>query len=279
MEKVKVNSKTPVVLISTKVLGKIMYINKVIKNREWASFIIYRFEKGDDSTLLDDKKETVINVIDLFPTNIGEVSFVSKDDDKIVRLYKEYPEYMDDKIGTLHSHHSMEAFFSGTDLEDIVSNSEIYGMYLSIVTNNLLNFVCKIGLKVRKQVEEELIYKSYHGKSIKIKRNNEYYSTEIIDPIVTIQDFDIENKFYNIVNAMIEEDKAKKELKFKSSYQPSSYRTVYSGPMKQRENTRQLNIYDDYLDDDYFDNLYYNSNTQDSGNTYINRDPKDKLKG
>ena len=44
-------------------------------------------------------------------------------------------EGLDYQIGLVHSHHTISAFFSGTDINDLVVNHDKYDYYLSLVVN------------------------------------------------------------------------------------------------------------------------------------------------
>lgn len=46
--------------------------------------------------------------------------------------------------GMIHSHHSMNVFFSGTDVDELQDNAEAHNFYLSLVINNFMEMVAKV---------------------------------------------------------------------------------------------------------------------------------------
>lgn len=51
------------------------------------------------------------------------------------------------KKGHIHSHNSMAVFFSGTDTDEILGNSEFHNIYLSLIVNNANDMVAKIAFR------------------------------------------------------------------------------------------------------------------------------------
>lgn len=66
---------------------------------------------------------------------------------------------LDMKKGHIHSHNVMNVFFSGTDTEELVVNSEFYNYYLSLIVNNKNEMVAKIAFRVDVETTEKTILK------------------------------------------------------------------------------------------------------------------------
>lgn len=58
------------------------------------------------------------------------------------------PSWMGIKIGHIHSHHSMNVFFSGTDMSELVINCSNHNFYLSLIVNNFMEMTAKLVYKV-----------------------------------------------------------------------------------------------------------------------------------
>lgn len=76
--------------------------------------------------------------------DLGSGSYTEFDNDEdIIDLYTENEDLMNYRCGLIHSHHTMAAFFSGTDQEELHEKAE-NGLYLSLIVNNHMDPVCKL---------------------------------------------------------------------------------------------------------------------------------------
>ncbi len=92
-----------------------------------------------------EKPETiVINADYMHLQDLGSAAYTEFDNDEdIVDLYVENEDLMNYRCGLVHSHHTMSAFFSGTDQEELHEKAE-NGLYLSLIVNNHMEPVAKI---------------------------------------------------------------------------------------------------------------------------------------
>lgn len=118
--------------------------------REWSGAAFYNitYLNGKDkesATLLDIR----IDILDFCLQDIGSSTYTEYDLDATVASY--IADHMDTlmgaKVALLHSHNSMNAFFSGTDLDTLKEQASQCNNVLSIVVNNDGNYVAKFTQK------------------------------------------------------------------------------------------------------------------------------------
>ena len=95
-------------------------------------------------------------------------------DSSIVDMYTDIPDAMTLQTGLVHTHHSMKAFISSTDFDEIVTNASHYNYYVSLVVSFDQDYVCKVAFptEVKNTIKFEI--KDSNGKSIPVK-------TEVVD--------------------------------------------------------------------------------------------------
>jgi len=98
---------------------------------------------NDDADI--EKPETLDIAVDyMYLQDLGSGSYTEFDHDSdIVDLYIENEDLMNYRAGLIHSHHTMQAFFSGTDTEELHEKAE-NGLYLSLIVNNHMEPVAKL---------------------------------------------------------------------------------------------------------------------------------------
>jgi len=162
--------------ITETLLEKISYLCSKVSTKEWSGPLFFKIE-GD----ILSENDVTITADDLYLMDIGtgattEYNYADKDDERLISLYSEKPELMDYRMGSVHSHNNLGAFFSTTDITELKDGSKISDMYLMLVVNNkpYTEWVAKIGIiaKVKKKVNAE--YTFYSGEVIV----NEYEKEE-----------------------------------------------------------------------------------------------------
>lgn len=119
-------------------------------NREWSGAAFYKITylngKDKESAALSDIR---IDVLDFCLQDIGSSSYTEYDLDATVASY--IADHMDTlmgaKVALLHSHNTMKAFFSGTDMDTLKEQASQCNNVLSIVVNNDGNYVAKFTQK------------------------------------------------------------------------------------------------------------------------------------
>jgi hypothetical protein len=89
----------------------------------------------------------------------------------------------DVRMGSIHSHHNMGAFFSGTDDTELRSGSDSGDFYLMLIVNNTLgDWVAKVGFSVEVKKSWTSIFKFKNDKTLSKEgssENSEYVSYDM----------------------------------------------------------------------------------------------------
>lgn len=135
-------------------LLKIHYLHHKIKSIEWSGILMYKVESGT----IEEPENLVLKVVDFALMDIGtsgytEYDFKAEDDYMMDKL----GEVMDKglKIGHIHTHHSMNCFFSGVDMGELHENAPNHNYYLSLIVN--FDSVSKWCAAIALVLEEEQI--------------------------------------------------------------------------------------------------------------------------
>lgn len=143
---------------------KILYLCQAINSVEWSGVLFIKQLAGD----LSNPDSLEFEAIDMFPMDIGDHGSTSfKWTPDLIDAYDQNPELMDEGVRTalVHSHHNMNAYFSGVDKEELQDNTpEDVDMYLSLVVNNKMQWDCKIAMYGTHKVESFGSYKTLYGK-------------------------------------------------------------------------------------------------------------------
>jgi len=182
-------------IISSTALNEINYLHYKVGETEWSGIALIDVQ-GD----IDNIQNLKCIVKHVYPNNIGSGHFTSYNSKKSsihLDILRDIPESEDLKLGFVHSHHSMETFFSGTDTGELIENSENYNWLLSLIVNFSNQFSAKLAFRGKREVEIsgntklKLLFKNRLGKFIE-KINDQDNSKKIEEDVVFIADFDIE---------------------------------------------------------------------------------------
>lgn len=159
-------------IIPSNVIDKIHYLHSKIKAIEWSAILVYEVVEGEV-----EKPETlVLRVKDFILMDIGNATYTeyefSTDDDY---SFTKYTDALENgyKIGHLHTHHTMNCFFSGTDTDELFDNSEKHNFYLSLIVNfkTINDWCAAVAMCVDEKVEGEIkevgnikVTRTYKGK-------------------------------------------------------------------------------------------------------------------
>jgi len=185
------------VFVPKEVLKKIKYLCYLIPNNEWSGVLFY-----DTKGTIKKPSDFEITLKDILPMDKG--SSVSTE----FSYDKSYVEYLmkDDKrtnwkSGLIHSHNNMEVFYSGTDEEELRTNSKAHNFYLSVVVNNRMSIIGRVALCVSTEKVVDVDFSGldeqgepYKVSSSKLKVKSEkfyYYDCDIIcEDVIESDDFD-----------------------------------------------------------------------------------------
>ena len=129
--------------IPKKVMSQIQYLCTRIHDVEWSGILFYDTQ-GD----IDNPSNFKIIIKHIFLMHKGSAGYTEYDyDEEVVGFRMDNPESLKWKIAHIHSHNNMKSYFSGTDMDELVENSEFHNYYLSIVVNNRNEIVGKVGFR------------------------------------------------------------------------------------------------------------------------------------
>lgn len=151
-------------IISKEVQSQVMYLHNKIGNIEWSGLLFYSIVSGE----IGDPKNLVLKTEKIYLMDIGNATYTEfTPDETIVDFYEKYPEAMNQKWGLIHTHHNMDTFFSGQDMDELKSNSGSHNFYLSLIVNHRSVFNAKIGVvaEVEKQTTSKYVFG--HGLAFK----------------------------------------------------------------------------------------------------------------
>ena len=194
--KVKVN-------VPKEFVEQVDYLCHKIATVEWSGILFYEIE-GD----VDDVKNLEVTLKYILPMHKGTGGSTEYDFDEVyVDFRMEHPEGLNWLAGHIHSHHNMGAYFSGTDDSEIHDNSEFHNFYLSVVVDNNLKMVGKLGF--RGKMEADLNYicrtKGAGDYNIKLKADEEVLFMRECEMNVVLPEIDIDKSFRERVDKIIEE--------------------------------------------------------------------------
>lgn len=122
-------------IIPANVHEQIKYLHQnVSQNTEWSGIIIYETVSGS----IEDPKNWVIKIEEIIPMDVGTSGYTEyeidpADDYMSSRLLDALD--AGKKMGHIHTHHSMNCFFSGTDMSELHDNAPNHASYLSLIVN------------------------------------------------------------------------------------------------------------------------------------------------
>lgn len=190
--------------IPASVESKIRYLCSTFPNNEWSGVLFYSvsgsFENGDLS----------LTCVDIYPMNIGSATFTEYSDSDtadIASYIAQHEELMQPTVyeALVHSHDTMTAFFSGTDLNTLAREGEDRNHFLSLIVNNAGSYVAAITRLVSSStdttgtlsVTTSSQYKSWNNKVVTLqsaqkskKTVNDHKEEKIIEyyPLTIVKD-------------------------------------------------------------------------------------------
>ena len=214
------------------VLHQIKYLCKTIAKVEWSGVLFYTIEGS-----IKDPETFKIILKTILPLDMGTTGFTGYTlDSRFTDFIEEdFDERCQWKVGTIHSHHCMATFFSNVDMDDLSDNAGGHNFYLSLIVNNYMDFLAKIGfIGEAKQDIKQVPFtaldedgQSYviESKDYVIDNRKLYvYNTNIISSVDTIE---VPEPFGNQVKKIMEPKPVAKPEKepFKNWELPSHKKT------------------------------------------------------
>ena len=205
-------------------INKVRYLHKEVGPIEWSGRLVWKILKGN----IDDPSSIEAEVVDMIPMDIGNATYTEfETGDEAIKYFQKYPKQLGKvKMGIIHTHHNMRAFFSGTDMGALEDCATTDSLLLSLIVNFDEKPVAKIAYMVPETTTEKVKY--YPSKMFK-KLENFFLKEQQIevtkDVLVTL-DLDVEWKGQSEVKDQyfldtLAEIKKAKTVSNVKSYKPS----------------------------------------------------------
>lgn len=107
-------------------------------------------------------------------------------DESVIDVYEKNPEYMECRLGLVHSHNTMSTFFSGEDMEELEDNTANTDFYVSLIVNNASKYTAKIAWRTDEEVNIETTG-WFKNKAIKFEEKHKNSSLYTVDLDVEIE--------------------------------------------------------------------------------------------
>lgn len=193
--------------ISDDILNKIQYLCFKISKVEWSGVLFYSIQ-GD----ITDPSEFSVKIEDILPMDKGSSAYTEYNlDSRFVDYLMDNPNAMDWKVGHIHSHNTMNVFFSGTDMQELNDNAPNHNYYLSLIVNNFNEFCAKLCYVAETEIEQiEVEYKALNSEGdhytvgiIPSKVNTKFLCVHDCDIIVNKTELTSEKGFMDKVAELL----------------------------------------------------------------------------
>jgi hypothetical protein len=172
------------IIISPIAMHQIQYLLYRYPNNEWSGILIYRIIRGD----LNDMVQLTFYVEYVFLKDIGSGGYTEFDNDgDTMRLFDEFPEAMEMRMGMIHSHHTMGTGFSGTDDDELKINSSQHLYYLSMIVSHYPSYSAKLVFKAKQVITTEFSFKNKDEDDVVKHSNGEEEIMLVYDVPVCLQ--------------------------------------------------------------------------------------------
>lgn len=170
--------KLPLV-IPSEIYSKMQTLCHYIPDVEWSGILLYE-ATGD----ISNPSSMSILLKDIIPMHKGtatttgyNLSEPKRDSSGFEDAHMDYCEQFNEamrwKIGMIHSHNVMEVFFSGTDLDELIENSPSHNYYLSLIVNNKMEIIARVGVASESVEEIDFSYQAMNSLGQKYTIHNE----------------------------------------------------------------------------------------------------------
>lgn len=151
----KVRESNSKLLLTNEVVDKIKAWCNANPNREWSGYMYYTAEGNFPDDVL-------ITAKDIFVMDVGSGTYTEYDPDSEEFLYRTENDLLDCYVAGIHSHNTMNAFHSGTDLSTVEEWGSQMPHFLSLVVNNKMETDCMISRQIMAKIKTT--FKTFGGK-------------------------------------------------------------------------------------------------------------------
>jgi proteasome lid subunit RPN8/RPN11 len=201
MEVISLKAK-PKLVITDRIMQSISFLHSYEKV-EWSGLLFYSITKGS----IDKPEELELRAEDLYLMDVGSHSYTEYEfGSEMMDVYEVMPQanpiYCDEKkiplwkMGHIHTHHNMDAFFSGTDMQELKDNAGGYNYYLSLIVNYSREFVAKIAIESEMDSTRTFNYSDKNGKKKSFSHKQSEKALLTIDCEIVHENIDVVSKRY-----------------------------------------------------------------------------------
>lgn len=129
-------------IITAKLQGQIDYLHDKIISTEWIGVLLYTKVEGD----ISDPNTLVLRADKLFLMDIGTAGHTQAimGGEEVLNMYDQVSDIMELKQGLIHTHHTMDSFFSSEDWSELNDNTPLHNYYLSLIVNYKGAYMAKV---------------------------------------------------------------------------------------------------------------------------------------
>lgn len=147
-------SNKPTVVVTERLKKQIDWLHEKCGATEWSGELI-----TSETNTINDLDNWTITCEDIFLVDVGSAAYTSYEVDKggfksadIIDLYDSYPGLLDGtkKAQHIHTHHNMQAFFSGTDWSQLEDRGVLSNYFMMLIVNFKGEYVAKVAFKAEK---------------------------------------------------------------------------------------------------------------------------------
>lgn len=129
-------------LITKDFQNQIDLLHRLVGNIEWSGVMFYT------TTGIFNEKESVITPKYIFPMDVGNSARTDFEyNEVLLDAYDLFPDAENCREGIIHTHHSMSAHHSQTDISELQDNAKNYDWYLSLVVDLKQEYKAKIAIQ------------------------------------------------------------------------------------------------------------------------------------
>lgn len=144
-------------VIPAEVERKIRFTCQKVWNTEWSGILFYTYEGSFENN------DLVIKCVDIYIMDIGTQVYTEFDmNPDVIAYMTDNPKLLDCQQALIHSHHSMNTVFSGTDINTLKEEGKDRNNFVSLIVNNAGNYTAAITRRVKsKSVKESISYEFF----------------------------------------------------------------------------------------------------------------------
>lgn len=144
-------------ILSKNLQSEILFHHTQYK-KEWCGILLFKESSGSIQ-----EKNLEIFADKMYLLQLGSEAYVGGENgDMYLDAMDDIPDFMDYKCGFLHSHHSMQTFFSGTDTQELEDQASNHAYFVSLIVNHSCEYTAKVSF-VGESESSDFKYKTRFG--------------------------------------------------------------------------------------------------------------------